>query len=188
MRRRRTSGASPACQSPCSWERKRAPPFSLPRDPLTHPVRFCASWWSQPKHAKKSVNGLFGPCGSDRNARIHGRADVQSKKELHYRTHEEIQDRHAARTIQSKSVWTASILSGSALFRTSHGQVQPPTHICAFRSLPEAAKIRRRRFLRMFWLTQQSPRETVRCRWKPASRASCGLCHWAKDPAGRTSA
>ena len=58
---------------------KRGHPFSLPRDPLTHPG-VNADPMRQPKHAKKSLRDVFRPCGHDQNAhQAAARADVKLK-------------------------------------------------------------------------------------------------------------
>jgi hypothetical protein len=119
---------------------------------------FRADWLSQPKHAKKPVNGLFWPKGSDRNAHIKDAPTGNRKSSASSRTYRD-SNPHAARTIRSIIVRVASVMSGFSSFRKGNEEVQPPTHICAFRSLPRGQKRSHRDLFCMFRVAEHSPRD-----------------------------
>ena len=113
-----------------------------------------ADWWSQPKHAKKALWAFFGSLREQQSKRAYTRTRLRAveKSTASSRTFSD-SNPHAARTVRSKILRAVSILSGYTLFRTEHGKILPPTHICAFRSLPRGQKRSHRDLFCMFRLT-----------------------------------
>ena len=94
---------------------------------------FARTMFGQLKHVKKSLRDVFrfAPRTAIETRISRTRLRAVEKSTASSRTYSD-SNPHAARTIRSKIVWAVSIWYGYTLFRTEHGKILPPTHICAF--------------------------------------------------------
>jgi hypothetical protein len=156
--------------------------------------------FGQLKHAKKSLRDVFrfAPRTAIETRISRTRLRAVEKSTASSRTYSD-SNPHAARTVRSKTVRVVSISFDCTLFRTRHGKVLPPTHICAFRLLtgkcqPLFAERTEKRPAGTFShvsadstsppADREMSAETLLAEHSILTeRTSCGLCHRAKGPA-----